>query len=284
MHNLPVIVVNRNSSNFLKAISYLDDLGLDYKISKSKQESEDIILNMQRTNQKILIVCGGDGTVNTFINLIMKYNLANIIKLGVIPAGSANDFFRYMNGNLNIQEAIQNLKKPLNRTKKVDLILVNKYYFITGGGFGLPLEVVRDVLSMRNNFIGRFIKLILRGELYSFMAVYRVVKGYLGFKSRIMALCIMNQQFIGKRFFLSKTSINNDGFFEVCEIPRYSKIKDLKILYNLSKGEHVTRQISLKKIIVKSDKIIEFIGDGEIIANGNQFNFKIIPKAINFFY
>ena len=87
----------------------------------SKLESEDK-----------LVICGGDGTLNGFINKIEGLDIQNDILY--FPAGSGNDFMKDLgrtqtDGRFKINEYISDLPKVIIRGKD--------FRFINGVGFGI---------------------------------------------------------------------------------------------------------------------------------------------------
>ena len=236
------------------------------------------------------IISGGDGTVNHFINSYMKLtkNLRKNLKIGIIPCGRANDLARKLKIPFNMNQAYDITKK--DKPKKIDLIQVNEKFFITGGGFGLPAEVIKDV----NKHSKKTSNKLLRDLIYYLSVLKKVVINYSGAKikginQKLMFFAVCNQNFIGKRFFLSPDSINDDGFFEICHIPKpKNPISGLSVVQKVIKGKH----ISLRECVTKKIKSLEieldqkdwFMADGELLEFNDKFKLRIIPKSISIFH
>ena len=54
-----------------------------------------------------IVVAGGDGTVNRVVNVMMKNNIKT--PLGIIPAGTSNDFARHIKMPNNFSECIDKI-------------------------------------------------------------------------------------------------------------------------------------------------------------------------------
>ena len=54
-----------------------------------------------------IVVAGGDGTVNRVVNIMMKNNIK--VPLGVIPAGTSNDFAKHIKMPNNFSECIDRI-------------------------------------------------------------------------------------------------------------------------------------------------------------------------------
>lgn len=73
-----------------------------------------------------LIVAGGDGTINKVVNIMMKESIN--IPLGIIPAGTSNDFARHIGMTGSFEECLNKILK--GNIQKVDVGLVNEEYYI----------------------------------------------------------------------------------------------------------------------------------------------------------
>jgi len=220
----------------------------------------------------------------------MKLNdkLRKTIKIGIVPCGRANDLARKLQIPFRLDKAYRIIKKK--RTKSIDIIQVNSKYFITGGGFGLPAEVIQDV----NKHSKKISNKLLGDLIYYFFVLKKIFIQYSGVKVRnmykkLMFFAICNQDFIGKKFFLTPNSINDDGFFEVCYIP---KPKNMISSFLLTQKVINKKHVNLKDYTIKKTKSLKiqldrknwFMADGELLELSNEFEFKIIPKAINVYY
>jgi YegS/Rv2252/BmrU family lipid kinase len=287
--NKEIVIINKNVNGADNAIKFFsnkkDILFTDDNNDLSKKLKEKISKGFDS-----FIICGGDGTINHFINSYMKLteNSRKNLKIGIIPCGRANDLARKLKIPFDINKAYEIIKndKPI----KIDLIQVNEKFFITGGGFGLPAEVIKDV----NKHSKKTSNKLLRDLIYYLSVLKKVFINYSGAKikginQKLMFFAVCNQNFIGKRFLLSPDSINDDGFFEICNIPKpKNPISGFSVVQKVIKGKH----ICLKGCITKKVKSLEiqleqknwFMADGELLDFNDEFKFKIIPKSISIFH
>jgi diacylglycerol kinase family enzyme len=97
----------------------------------------------------------------------------------------------------------------------------------------------------------------------------------------------MNQSFIGKRFCLAPDAKNDDGMFEICDIPRSNPLADLRLIRKIITGEH--REEKGVKIEQKNRarfkfrKDQAFMADGIALEKGKEFYFRISPRALHLF-
>lgn len=107
-------IVNKQSRNsdqvFKSLLLQLAKYTAHYKIypTKNIDELDQLLKNMKKTikDDDIIVVVGGDGSLNHFITLYQKYQFKNYISY--IPAGSGNDFARAHEIPLDTNQAIEN--------------------------------------------------------------------------------------------------------------------------------------------------------------------------------
>ena len=102
----------------------------------------------------MVIVIGGDGSLNHLVSLFEKYHLSNYI--GYIPSGSGNDFARSHNMPLNTEKAIAhifNLKAP----KEVSILKTTQgdmaHYAVNSIGIGIDgTSYIKQMKVNERNF------------------------------------------------------------------------------------------------------------------------------------
>jgi YegS/Rv2252/BmrU family lipid kinase len=103
------------------------------------------------TVYQAVLVAGGDGSVSLALNAMMKKNIR--IPLGIIPAGTSNDFAYYLGISPNLREAIRQLAKM--RTRWIDVGKANDTYFINVCGGGVLPNVAHKVDQEAKNIWGK---------------------------------------------------------------------------------------------------------------------------------
>ncbi len=101
-------------------------------------------------------VIGGDGTLNRVINgLVQRKSLQNI-EISMIPAGTCNDFSRYM--GLRKRRPQEAFRAALTgRVRALDVGLMGSQYFLNNAGFGrraitapMGRSALKPLRSLRN--------------------------------------------------------------------------------------------------------------------------------------
>lgn len=291
--NKEIVIINKYVNKSDKVAEFFSKKDISTLETENESELKQIVNEKIEKGYNSFIICGGDGTVNSFLNIYMKLNerMREKLQIGIMPCGRANDLARKLKIPFTIEEAYQVTKK--NKTKQIDIIKVNSKYFITGGGFGLPAEVIQDLTrySKRKSISNRLFKDLI----YYIYVLKKVFLNYHGVKvesidkkkidKNFMFLSINNQDFIGKRFILTPGSINNDGVFEMCAIPKPNNyLEDFSIIQKVINSKHLKLKNTLflksKKLIIKTEGKEYFMADGELLDYSDKFDIKIIPSGI----
>lgn len=98
-----------------------------------------------------IIVAGGDGSFNRTVNALKENNIN--VPIGIIPAGTANDFARHIGIPDSIQNAINVVAKL--KYKKLDLGIANGRYFVNVCSGGLLTNISHDIDTELKNTLGK---------------------------------------------------------------------------------------------------------------------------------
>jgi hypothetical protein len=101
-------------------------------VPPSAQAMGDAVRAAVSTGPAALVIVGGDGTLNRVLNALDGADLP----LGLLPLGTGNDFARAMGVPRSAEAAARLI--VAGRTRRVDLISVNRTVFGTAGLLGVP--------------------------------------------------------------------------------------------------------------------------------------------------
>lgn len=225
---------------------------------------------------------GGDGTLNETVNGIAKTDSA----LGIIPAGSGNDFIRSIKAGTDIQRLISATINGIER--KIDLASANGKYFINVSSVGFDAEIVFNA--------GKFKKLpgITGSMSYLLSLLYTTVmnKNY-GIevdidgerqKLNILLVAIANGRYYGGGMLPAPEALLDDGYLDVCLIRETPRRRIFALFPKFMKGLHgQLEEVSFytaKKIAIESKNDISLSTDGEVVT-AKAINFEIHEKAVN---
>ncbi|MFW6238279.1 MAG: diacylglycerol/lipid kinase family protein [Halanaerobiales bacterium] len=126
-----------------------------YRISVYRTEKEKSIDNglqdVEAGQYSALIVVGGDGTINKIVNYMLSRNID--IPLGIIPAGTVNDFAHHLQLPFSYEDCFRTLLR--GKTRRIDTARVNDQYFINVCAGGLLATVAHNTNVQLKSKMGR---------------------------------------------------------------------------------------------------------------------------------
>lgn len=102
-------------------------------------------------DSELVVICGGDGTVNYVVNAIKCKGLDP--EIGIIPMGTANDFARAIGMNSNPITAAKQIAQ--GKVRRVDCGKVNDRYFVNILSFGVLTTTSQHTSDKEKHIVGR---------------------------------------------------------------------------------------------------------------------------------
>lgn len=128
-----------------------------YEVNLFRTSDKKILKNhiskMDKNFYDAIVVSGGDGSINTVVNSVMKNDLSHI-PIGIIPSGTANDLATFLKIPKNVPEACNVIIK--NNISPVDIGLCNDTYFINVCAGGLFANVSETLDKNFKETFGKF--------------------------------------------------------------------------------------------------------------------------------
>ncbi len=229
-------------------------------------------------NENILI-CGGDGTLNRFINDTADLNITNSIYY--YASGTGNDFLRDIGADAN---EIINIDKYL---KNLPVCTVNgkDYKFINGIGFGIDGYCceVGDKLREKSDKPINYTGIAIKGLLFHFKAPSATVTvdGVKHTFKKVWIAPTMLGRYYGGGIMPTpeQDRFDKDGNVSLMLFHTTGRIRTLMIFPKLFKGEHLkhTNAISIfkgKNITVEFDSPRALQVDGETVLGVKSYAVK----------
>ncbi|MCF2612649.1 MULTISPECIES: YegS/Rv2252/BmrU family lipid kinase [Fusobacterium] len=197
-------------------------LGFDRDISEAFADIDDTFDH--------ILISGGDGTVNEVVNGMKKLNID--LPIGVIPAGTANDFAHLIGMPQSIRYSIDAILN--SEVSLVDLGKANDKYFVNIFSCGLFTDVSQKTPTEYKNTFGKL--------AYYFTGIKELPK----FKTLDLSIKSKNFNYEGSSIlffvFNGRTAGNlevahdstvDDGYLDVIIIPADNILEKLSILPHL---------------------------------------------------
>jgi diacylglycerol kinase family enzyme len=212
------------------------------------------------------------------------------VVLGIIPAGTGNDFIQIpgFSDRFNEDEWKIFFRKNI---RPLEVGTVNDMIFLNGLGIGFDAEVAAQNYTDEGK--------VRKGGDDKY--IWHIVKTLLFFREKRMIIitdttrhetdCFINTISIGRRFagsfFLTPEAIADDGLLDICSIKKLNLFHRFRLLLKVPKGTHIKDKrvayFHSSRIDLEFPDKVPFHVDGEI-SFARTFNVRLIPGAVNIIY
>ncbi|MHA6252593.1 diacylglycerol kinase [Oceanobacillus sp. CAU 1775] len=198
----------------------------------------------------LVVAAGGDGTINEVVHGIAEQEFRP--KLGVIPAGTTNDFARALHIPRDIKAAIEVLSNE--NTMALDIGKVNEQYFINIAGGGQLTELTYDVPIKLKTVLGQLAYYIRGIEMLPSLKPSHTRIEYDDgvIEEDIMLFLLSNSNSVGGFEKLAPDAKLNDGYFDLLILKKVNLAEFIHIASLALRGAHLNND---NIIYVKSKKI-----------------------------
>ena len=198
-----------------------------------------------------LYACGGDGTVNYVVNSMKSKGLD--IPLGVIPAGTANDFAGALGMSHKPLEAARQIAS--GAIDRVDCGCVNGLYFVNIFSFGIFTTTSQRTPDERKHKIGK-LAYIIEGvkEFRAMHAVpLQVVADGEAFDFNSLMVLVFNGETAGG-FRLARRSSIKDGLFDCLMLEKKNFLRSTLAMgrYLLGGNPKIVRHLRARALDIVS--------------------------------
>ena len=233
-----------------------------------------------------VIICGGDGTLNRFVNETKDINIRNDILY--YAAGSGNDFLHDLGKEkgeppFKIDQYIKDLPSVIVNGKET--------LFLNAIGFGIDgycCEVGDEKRKKSNGKPVNYTSIAIKGLLYDFKPANAtvIIDGVEKQYKKVWIAPAMHGRFYGGGMNAAPTQRRDDpeGKLSVVIWHGSNKLKTLMIFPSIFKGEHVkhTECIDIVKadeVTIRFDKPCALQIDGETVLGVTEYSAKSSAKV-----
>ncbi|MCR5108280.1 MAG: diacylglycerol kinase family lipid kinase [Lachnospiraceae bacterium] len=233
----------------------------------------------------LVVVGGGDGTLNHMIDHLMNLNLKPLI--GYIPAGSTNDFARSIGIPADIIKAckVSLYGEPFT----YDIGKLNDKYFNYVAAFGAFSEISYATNQDMKNALGYAAYMISAVTEFNQNIRYsrhmKIESDSFSIEDDFVFGAVSNSVSVGGiKLFEGRDVGLDDGKLELLLIKAPQSVADLQIIMNfLGKGDLDNSYVSLhqiERLKITSDEDIAWAIDGEYGGSSKYTQISIIDKAV----
>ena len=200
---------------------------------------------------RMVVAAGGDGTVNYAVNAMKRKGLD--IPIGVIPAGTANDFAGAVGMSRDPLEAARQIAS--GSVERVDCGRVNDLYFVNIFSFGIFTTTSQRTPDERKHKIGK-LAYIIEGvkEFRTMHAVpLEIEADGERFDLRSLMVLIFNGETAGG-FHLARRSSIKDGLFDCILLEKKNFFRSTLAMcrYLAGGSPKIVRHLRARRIDIRS--------------------------------
>ncbi len=281
-----------------KNVEYIEkefnENGFELSVWPTKCEKNATKLATEACNQKydLLIVAGGDGTLNEAVNGIVgqKYKP----KIGLIPIGTTNDVAKNFGIPKKIKEAVKIILE--NNARETDVGKINDDYFLYVTAAGVYTRISYTASSKAKKVLrkGAYILEGFKELIGSKRFKMKIISDDLEIEDNFVMILITNSNNVGGRK-LIEHNFMDDGHLEFIafkNIPFRNTLRIIRVfLFGFSKKVKGTVNFRAKNYKIICDDSIVWNIDGESACKGcaevsvlsKEIEF-IVPKRTNIVY
>ncbi len=247
----------------------------DYHFVKQKIREE---------NYTDIIVCGGDGSVNTVVHDVREAG----VNFGIVPMGSGNGL-------------ALGAKIPKSTAKALELVFTGKASYVDGFminqsfacmlcGLGFDAQVAHDFAKQKTRGLLTYAQQSIKNFFAAKPFSFDIDLGGTKFTTEAYFISIANSNQFGNQFTIAPSASLSDGLLDIVIVRKMSKAQlPLSLLDQVAGRNPVESVHSLKKsgiIYLQADKFtIKNTGaaplhvDGEPRETAKQFTVRVIPEC-----
>jgi YegS/Rv2252/BmrU family lipid kinase len=280
-----LLIINRQSrtgsADLSATIKFLEQHGLSV-LERQFDRAEEIAEAIRRDckNVDLVIVAGGDGTMNAAVDALVECGLP----LGILPTGTGNDLARTLGIPTTLVEAAAVITGGRRHT--IDLGRVNGKHFFNVASIGLSAELTR------HHTVERKRRLWLLAYVLSVRDAYRQTRPFRArivcdgktLRVRAIQISIGNGRHYGGGMTIAEDAAIDDGWLDVYCLKPLSFWR-LLILFPALRRGRLRRQQSVavmrgRKVEVTTRRAMPVSTDGEITTR-TPARFEVVPRALS---
>ena len=272
---------------------------VEVRSTRYRYHAVELVFAALRQGYRQVVAVGGDGTVSEVVNALFMQKEVPLeeVTMGVIPAGSGNDWGRMFGIPNDLSSAFQVLEDGHTLLQDVGCVEVmesgvKKQSFVVNGlGVGLDAAICRKCNQLKNRGKrGKFVYLragasaLLRHR--SKNVVVRV-DGQEFYRGPMLSLAIGIGRYSGGGMLQTPRALPDDGLVDITLIRKASVLRVLKEFPKLYSGKvyRIVDKVlwgrgTTVSVVSEEADLVE--ADGELLGT-TDVNFRLMPKALRVF-
>ena len=252
----------------------------DVRVTFERGDAEGLARHAASEGADVVAAVGGDGTLNEVVNGLDGYDTP----LGVIPAGTANDFARQAGIPADADHAMDVilLRKPV----RIDTASLNGRRFLNVSTGGIGAQATAETPSQIKAVLGHLAYAIsgLR-KLADFEPTHGVFRGG-GYtlECDFLMFAVGSGIASGGGSLVTPHASTTDGLLDLCVVERMPRREFARTVMQLRRGEHVGKDgvhyVRMHELTIEAVKAVSVNVDGEVV-DSRRLDYRARPKDLN---
>jgi diacylglycerol kinase (ATP) len=256
--------------------------------TKYRGDAVTLAAEAARKGAKLIIACGGDGTVSEVANGILASGKE--AELGILPSGTGGDFRRTLEIPARSRDAARLLRN--GRTVRIDVGRVTyidhngndaSRYFVGVASCGMSTKVVARVKEDNVSFVNALLKTALQNTPVRLEVKLDDAHDR---QLTVSNLCIANARYFGGGMKIAPDAKLTDGKLDVVSVGDLSALKLFTSAPRVYLGSHLSmpevshalaRKVNVRPVDSRTEIALEI--DGELPGR-LPATFQVIPEAL----
>lgn len=273
---------SRDKENIVKKVALaISKAGFEYSIDYTEHENHGVELSKKAQNEgaDVIIVIGGDGTVNEVASSLVNTNTT----LGIIPMGSGNGLARELGIPLDIQDAIETIMG--NEVIKMDVVDVNGDYAFCTCGVGFDAEVSTEFAkNSKRGPMGYVTDVLETITKHEPLSCNIKIDDQEAFETKVFLITCANASQYGNNAYIAPNAEITDGLMDLTIMNEFPLIHVGQMAYQLfSKGLDKNPYIKTykgKSAEISISKKTHYHIDGDPKPETDKLTLKTIPNSL----
>jgi YegS/Rv2252/BmrU family lipid kinase len=308
---LPLVIINPESAGGATRAAWpkiASELAARFgafapKFTTKPGEGIELAANAARKGTKLIIACGGDGTISEVANGILSVDCDS--ELGILPSGTGGDFRKTIGIPNRPADAARILREGQMRLIDVGKVTFTKNdgeqesrYFLGVASFGMSADVIARVKEGGPNWFPVKGPKWLTGRVAFGAAMLKTAVKTSATRTVVQLdddpalhmtvanLCIANARYFGGGMKIAPDAKLTDGKFDVVSIGDLGAARILANAPRLYLGAHLSMtdvaHALATRVVARPanlDQLVEIEVDGEI-SGRLPATFQILPRAL----
>jgi diacylglycerol kinase (ATP) len=232
-----------------------------------------------------IVICGGDGSVNTVTNGLLGAD----VNIGIIPMGSGNGLATAAGISKNPKKALEVVFDGYNEA--VDTFRMNDQYSCMLTGLGFDAKVAHDFAQQKTRGLMTYVKQTISNFFSSPFYQFEIKVDDFTFYTDAFFICIANANQFGNNFTIAPQASLSDGLLDIVIVQKMNKAKMpfaiLRQIRGNNKLQKLVHDMQHRSVFYFQTPQLELINhkmapmhiDGEPRETAGSFKIQVMPKT-----